>query len=323
MTLRQALGELERQGLLIRSKGRYGGTFVAERKLELAGTSALSDQLRDLGLAPGARVLSAVERAAEPHERALGKRVYAIERVRLANGEPVALERGAYACDLFPGLIDEPLDGSLYDVIRARYAGCAGARRRTARAGTRAAEGRGGARDRGGRPGDARRAHGLRGERPPRRDLPRRLPRRPHPDRVGDGHRMTGAIVFDFNGTLSDDEPIMCAIFIELFAAHGRPLTAKEYFDQLAGLSDPEIVRTWLGADHPDVDAVIAERINRYRAAVGRRLLPFTSTCARRCATRAERVPLAICSGAARAEIEPVVEAAGLADCFRAIVVGR
>jgi sugar-phosphatase len=31
-------------------------------------------------------------------------------------------------------------------------------------------------------------------------------------------------------------------------------------------------------------------------------------------------VPLAICSGAARAEIEPVVEAAGLADCFRAIV---
>ena len=121
MTLRQALGELERQGLLIRSKGRYGGTFVAERKVELAGTSALSDQLRDLGLAPGARVLSARERATEPHERALGKRVYAIERVRLANGEPVALERGSYAVDLFPGLIDQPLDGSLYDLIRARY----------------------------------------------------------------------------------------------------------------------------------------------------------------------------------------------------------
>lgn len=121
MTLRQALGELERQGLLIRNKGRYGGTFVAERKLELAGTSALSDQLRDLGLAPGARVLSARERAAKPHERALGRRVYAIERVRLANGEAVALERGAYAFDLFPGLIDEPLDGSLYDVIRAQY----------------------------------------------------------------------------------------------------------------------------------------------------------------------------------------------------------
>jgi HAD superfamily hydrolase (TIGR01509 family) len=31
-------------------------------------------------------------------------------------------------------------------------------------------------------------------------------------------------------------------------------------------------------------------------------------------------VPLAICSGAARAEIEPVVEASGLTECFQAIV---
>jgi GntR family transcriptional regulator len=121
MTLRQALGELERHGLLVRNKGRYGGTFVAEPKLELAGTSALSDQLRGLGLAAGARVLSAQERAAEPHERGLGRRVYAIERVRLANGEPVALERGSYAVDLYPGLIDGPLDGSLYELIRASY----------------------------------------------------------------------------------------------------------------------------------------------------------------------------------------------------------
>ena len=121
MTLRQALGALEQRGRLRRSKGRYGGTFVAEPKLELAGTSALSDQLRGLGVAAGARVLSAVERTAEPDEALLGARVYAIERVRLANGEPVALERGAYAADAFPGLLDEPLDGSLYELIRRRY----------------------------------------------------------------------------------------------------------------------------------------------------------------------------------------------------------
>ena len=102
MTLRQALGALEAHGRLRRSKGRYGGTFVAEPKLELAGTSALSDQLHGLGLAAGARVLAALERAAEPHERGLGRRVYAIERVRLANGEPVALERGAYSVEPTP-----------------------------------------------------------------------------------------------------------------------------------------------------------------------------------------------------------------------------
>src|SRR5436190_4427912 len=75
------------------------------------------------------------------------------------------------------------------------------------------------------------------------------------------------AVIFDFNGTLSDDEPVLCEIFTHLFAEHGRPMSAQEYFDRLAGLSDPEIVKTWLGEDHPDVQAVIDERTRRYREA--------------------------------------------------------
>jgi beta-phosphoglucomutase len=127
------------------------------------------------------------------------------------------------------------------------------------------------------------------------------------------------AVVFDFNGTLSDDEPVLCEIFMHLFAEHGRPMSAQEYFDRLAGLSDPEIVRTWLGKDHPDVQGVVDERVRRYRAAVadGSTVHEHVREAVR---YAAERVPLAICSGAARAEIEPVVEAAGIADCFRAIV---
>jgi beta-phosphoglucomutase len=127
------------------------------------------------------------------------------------------------------------------------------------------------------------------------------------------------AVIFDFNGTLSNDEPILSKIFMELFAAHGKPLSAQEYFDQLAGLSDPEIVRTWLGEDHPDVAAVIEERIVRYRAACadGSSIEEPTRAAVR---FAAERVPVAIVSGAARAEIEPVIEAAGLASLFTAIV---
>jgi beta-phosphoglucomutase len=127
------------------------------------------------------------------------------------------------------------------------------------------------------------------------------------------------SVVFDFNGTLSDDEPILCEIFMQLFAEHGKPMSAQEYFDRLAGLSDPEIVRAWLGDDHPDVTAVIEERIDRYRDAVadGSTVHQHVREAVR---FAAAQVPLAICSGAARAEIEPVVEAAGLAGCFRTIV---
>ncbi len=126
-------------------------------------------------------------------------------------------------------------------------------------------------------------------------------------------------VIFAFNGTLSQDEPILCEIFVELFAEHGRPLSAQEYFDELAGLSDPEIVRTWLGRDHPDVDEVIEERIRRYRAAVADgSSVPEDVRAALRYA--AERVPLAIVSGATRSEIEAVVRAAGIAELFAAIV---
>ena len=130
------------------------------------------------------------------------------------------------------------------------------------------------------------------------------------------------AVSFDFNGTLSQDEPILCEIFVELFAEHGKPLSAQEYFDQLAGLSDPEIVRTWLGRDHPDVDEVIEERIRRYRAAVadGSSVSEDLRSAVR---YAAERVPLALVSGAARAEIEAVLEAAGIAQLFTAIVAAE
>ena len=127
------------------------------------------------------------------------------------------------------------------------------------------------------------------------------------------------AVIFDFNGTLSQDEPILCEIFCELFAEHGRPLSAQEYFDELAGLSDPEIVRAWLGRDHPSVDEVIERRIARYRELVADgSSVPDPVREAVRYA--AERVPVAIVSGAAREEIEPVIGAAGLAASIRTIV---
>jgi beta-phosphoglucomutase len=130
------------------------------------------------------------------------------------------------------------------------------------------------------------------------------------------------AVIFDFNGTLSHDEPILCEIFSDLFAEYGRPLSAQEYFDELAGLSDPEIVRTWLGRDHPSADEVIQRRIARYRE----RVADGSSVPGRvREAVRyaAARVQVAVVSGAARAEIVPVIQAAGLAALIGPIVAAE
>jgi beta-phosphoglucomutase len=126
------------------------------------------------------------------------------------------------------------------------------------------------------------------------------------------------AVIFDFNGTLSDDEPILYAIYAGLFAEHGRPLSEAEYYGHLAGLSDPEIVHRWLGR-RDDAEHVVHQRVTRYREAVadGSTIGPPVR---RAVAAAAARVPVAIVSGAASAEIEPVIAAAGLTDVFTAVV---
>jgi beta-phosphoglucomutase-like phosphatase (HAD superfamily) len=127
------------------------------------------------------------------------------------------------------------------------------------------------------------------------------------------------AVLFDFNGTLSDDEPILYAVYAELFAERGRPLSRDDYLDQLAGLSEEDIFATWLGAGHPGLDRLVAERVSRYRARVvdGSTVSPSARAAVRYAAAR---VPVGIVSGAAREEIEPVVRAAGLAGAVAFVV---
>ncbi len=123
-------------------------------------------------------------------------------------------------------------------------------------------------------------------------------------------------MLFDFNGTISDDEPLLCAIFQELFAVAGKPLEEAEYFDRLAGLSDPEIVNEWLGRPDP---AIVDRKIARYRerAADGSTI---DDEARRAVLLAAEHGPVAVVSGAARSEIEPVLAAAGLRDAVAVIV---
>jgi GntR family transcriptional regulator len=140
MTLRHALAELVRRGLVTKTVGRHGGTFVAAPKLEqdLTTLAGFSEQLRRNGMAAGARVLSARQRPAGPAAAAALRTgpddpVFEVSRIRLADGKPVALERSLFPAGRFPGLLDfrpsplspasplSPLEGSLYELLEVRY----------------------------------------------------------------------------------------------------------------------------------------------------------------------------------------------------------
>ena len=124
-TIRTALADLERNGVVRRARGRAGGIFVAERKVErdLTSLTGLPSYLRRQGFESDARVLSTatLEADAEP-AAALGvDLVLEVVRVRLADGDPISLERASFPAERFPGLLDRSLSGSLYELLQSEY----------------------------------------------------------------------------------------------------------------------------------------------------------------------------------------------------------
>jgi HAD superfamily hydrolase (TIGR01509 family) len=133
----------------------------------------------------------------------------------------------------------------------------------------------------------------------------------PDPAVGSDAMRSVRAVAFDFNGTLSDDEPILLSVYQEMFAEHGRPLTPADYYGTLAGHSEEEIIGRWLAVDGEALAGLVEERIERYLERCGEG--ESVSQAVREAvAHAAERAPVAVVSGAFRREIEPVLRGADL-----------
>lgn len=120
------------------------------------------------------------------------------------------------------------------------------------------------------------------------------------------------AVIFDFNGTLSDDEPILFDIFARLFADHlGWTMTAEDYRTDLLGRSDREIVeyavaRHGDGAEQ-DVAGLLALRQRRYQERVAEANPIAPSTVSLVDALAAHGFPLAIVTGAQRDDVSAVL----------------
>ena len=124
VTVRQAIADLVEVGVLERVHGK--GTYVTGPQVDSwLHLTSFSREMRDRGLVPATVVLSAGEQPADADiADALrirpGQAVIRVERLRTAEGAPMAYEVGHYPSALFPGLLQRKLD-SLYDVFAAEY----------------------------------------------------------------------------------------------------------------------------------------------------------------------------------------------------------
>ncbi len=127
-TLRQVLAVLAQTGVVRRVPGRAGGTFMAQAKVErdVSVVVGLPEYLRRQGFVAGTRTVSATitsadELIADRLSVPARSLVIDIVRIRLADGIPLSLERAMFPADMFPGLLDLPLGGSIYDLLREHY----------------------------------------------------------------------------------------------------------------------------------------------------------------------------------------------------------
>lgn len=127
-TLRQVLAVLAESGIVRSVPGRAGGTFVAHAKVDrdLSVIVGLPEYLRRQGFVAGTQVLSATisganDATADNLAVPAGSQVIDIFRIRLADGVPISLERVQLPAEMFPGLLEMPLGGSLYDLLGSHY----------------------------------------------------------------------------------------------------------------------------------------------------------------------------------------------------------
>lgn len=124
VTVRKAVGQLVDEGLLEQRRG--AGTFVRNPKARIDNSRSslvsFTDYMRQRGKVPTSRILNSGLYAPTPDEQQVlglmvqGK-VARIERLRSADGVPMALEYSSWPPDILPN--PQAVEGSLYDHVRA------------------------------------------------------------------------------------------------------------------------------------------------------------------------------------------------------------
>jgi HAD superfamily hydrolase (TIGR01509 family) len=138
---------------------------------------------------------------------------------------------------------------------------------------------------------------------------------------------MLKAIILDFNGVILDDEPLHFHAMRDAVADFGVLLTRDVYWEKYLPMDDAQcleaICRDYrIQLSPSERESTLAHKVKLYYELLQDRL-PLFPGAAQFVKAASECYPLALASGARRAEIEAVLDSAGLKRYFDVIVAAE
>jgi beta-phosphoglucomutase len=133
------------------------------------------------------------------------------------------------------------------------------------------------------------------------------------------------AVIFDFDGIIVDTEPLHYAAFQRTLEPLGLHFTWQEYVETYIGFDDRDAFRHAFSLKGKILHKDELHRLIEQKAAIFQKVIrsdisAYPGVLDLIFLLNANKIPLAICSGALRADIDPILAMLGISDCFDVIV---
>ena len=134
------------------------------------------------------------------------------------------------------------------------------------------------------------------------------------------------AVVFDFDGVIADTERLHCDMFLKVLEPHRISFTWEEYVDRYMGCDDRDAFRKAFRLagreelDERQLKKLVDTKSRQFLEAIRDGVRTYPGVIQLIKTLHAAGIPLAICSGALRSDLDPILSRLGIACYFSLIV---
>ena len=133
------------------------------------------------------------------------------------------------------------------------------------------------------------------------------------------------AVIFDFDGVIVDTEPLHYKAFQQILIPRGLGFSWEQYVETYMGFDDRDAFAEAFQANgkqlsHHELTQLVAAKAEIFLDIIRSGVTPYPGVIDLIKSLHAANAPLAICSGALRSDIMPILEMLNISDCFSIIV---